>query len=320
MGAIDVSPIGYTMKFSLRQLEAFRAIAETGSVTRAAAQLGISQPAVSRLLADFSKAIDIDLFERQSGNLIPTSEAKYMLAEINRVFEGLNNLEDLRQNLKQHTTGYLRIACLPGFATSHLPGVLATFLQERPGVTVTLEPDRPERILEWIIGEQYDCGITDGFAGHPAIRSTDILIRTVCILPKGHSLARKPEITPRDLRNEKLIHSRRDSPFFRRLNEAFAAQNEQMISWIEVRQFTSACTIVAQGHGVSIVSALDAEQFRDQGLVARPFVPMVPHRLSLLRPIRGSQSPVTIDFLETFTASLAPFLAESLPGDDDNAG
>ena len=301
------------MKFSFRQLEAFRAIAETGSITRAARRLGISQPAASRLLADFSKAIDINLFERQSGNLIPTSEAKYMLAEINRVFEGLNNLEDLRQNLKQRTTGYLRIACLPGFATSHLPGVLARFLQERPGVTVTLEPDRPERILEWIIGEQYDCGITDGFAGHPAIKSTDMLIRTVCILPKGHYLAQKSEITPHDLRNEKLIHSRRDSPFFRRLSEAFASYDEQVVSWVEVRQFTTACTIVAQGHGVSIVSALDAEQYLDQGLVTRPFQPAVPHRLSLLRPIRGSQSPVATDFLEIFAQSLAPFLALEAP-------
>ncbi|MEX0280657.1 MAG: LysR substrate-binding domain-containing protein [Arenibacterium sp.] len=301
------------MKFSFRQLEAFRAVAETGSITRAAGRLGISQPATSRLLADFSKAIDIDLFNRRGGNLFPTSEAKYMLAETNRVFEGLNNLEDLRQNLKRRTTGYLRIACLPGFATSHLPGVLARFLQERPGVTVTLEPDRPERILEWIIGEQYDCGITDGFAGHQAIKSTDILIRSVCILPKGHHLEQNSEITPRDLRNEKLIHSRRDSPFFRRLSDAFEAYEEQMISWVEVRQFTTACTIVAQGHGVSIVSALDAEQYRDQGLVIRPFLPSVPHRLSLLSPIRGSQSPVATDFLETFAQSLSPFRVSEAP-------
>jgi DNA-binding transcriptional LysR family regulator len=55
--------------------------------------------------------------------------------------------------------GHLRVACRPGFATSHLPDTIAKFMAERPGVTVTLVPDRPERILEWIIGEQYDCGI-----------------------------------------------------------------------------------------------------------------------------------------------------------------
>ncbi|WP_425046020.1 LysR substrate-binding domain-containing protein [Primorskyibacter sp. S87] len=295
------------MKFKLRQLEAFRAVAQAGSVTGAAAELGVSQPAVSRLLADFSKSVDLPLFRRESGNLIPTAEAEYMLAEIGRVFDSLNHLEDLRHNLKKRTAGHLRIACLPGFATSHLPDALTDFLKDRPQVTVTLEPDRPERILEWIIGQQYDCGITDGFNGHPAIESTDVPIGTVCIMPAGHRLAGRASIEPGDLKDEKLIHSRRDSPFFRHLQAAFTDHDVQMNSWIEVRQFTAACTIVSKGHGVSVVSALDAEQFRDRGIVIRPFEPQIVHRLSLLRPIAGNNSPLVLDFLRHFSDSLTPF-------------
>ena len=298
---------GKPLSFKLRQLEAFRAIARTGSVTRAAAELGISQPAASRLLSDFSKTVDFPLFRREGGSLIPTAEAEYMLAETTRVFESLDHLEDLRHNLKKRTVGHLRIACLPGFATSHLPRVLMEFLEDRPLVTVTLEPDRPERILEWIIGQQYDCGITDGFNGHPATESSDISIRTVCIMPKGHPLAERPVITPSDLRMERLIHSRRDSPFFRRVERAFSDHNEHMNSWIEVRQFTTACTIVSEGHGVSIVSALDAEQYRQRGIEIRPFEPQILHRLSLLRPTTGSNSPLVLDFLRQFKKSLAPF-------------
>lgn len=299
---------GKALNFKLRQLEAFRAVAQTGSITRAAQQLGISQPAASRLLADFSASVEFPLFVREGGSMSPTPESRYMLAEINRVFEGLAHLEELRHNLKDRTAGHLRIACLPGFATSHLPRVLTAFLKDRPGVTVTLEPDRPERILEWIVGQQYDCAITDGFAGHPATESTDIAIRTVCILPPGHPLSDRSEITPHDLRGEKIIHSRRDSPFFRRLAQAFTDSDVELSSWIEVRQFTTACTIVAEGQGAAVLSALDAEQYRDRGLVIRPFVPRIAHRLSLLRPVTGSLSPLVLDFLEAFTASLAPFI------------
>jgi DNA-binding transcriptional LysR family regulator len=295
--------------FKLRQLEAFRAIAATGSITRAAVELGVSQPAISRLLADFSKLVDFPLFRREGGRLIATTEAEYMLAETTRVFESLNHLEDLRHSLKKRTTGHLRIACLPGFATSHLPKVLTEFLSDRPQVTVTLEPDRPERILEWIVGQQYDCGITDGFKGHAATESTDVAIRTVCILPNGHPLSGKSVITPADLAAEKMIHSRRDSPFFQQLEQAFSATNAQMNSWVEVRQFTTACTIVSQGHGVSVVSALDAEQFRGLGLEIRPFDPQITHRLTLLRPIASSASPLVLDFLRYFSDSLAPFTA-----------
>jgi len=295
------------LNFKLRQLEAFREVARTGSVTHAAKELGISQPAASRLLSDFSKSVDFPLFRREGGSLIPTTEAEYMLAETARIFESLNHLEDLRHNLRMRSVGHLRIACLPGFATSHLPQVLTEFLQSRPGVTVTLEPDRPERILEWIIGQQYDCAITDGFGGHPATESSDIAIRSVCIFPAGHDLEQKAVVTPKDLRQEKLIHSRRDSPFFHQLERAFGECNEAISSWIEVRQFTTACTIVSQGQGVSIVSALDAEQFRDKGVSIRPFAPNLVHRLSLLRPATGGHSPLAFDFLKHFSESLAPF-------------
>jgi len=302
---------GKPLKFKLRQLEAFQATAKTGSVTQAAKSLGISQPAVSRLLTDFSSAVGFELFERKSGTLTPTSEARYLLTEVSRVFESLNHLEDLRRDLKERTAGHLRIACLPGFATSHLPKVLTEFLNQRPGVTVTLEPDRPERILEWIIGQQYDCGITDGFSGHPATERVDIPIKTVCILPEGHPLKDKESITPTDLLGEKIIHSRRDSPFHIAMQQSFAQQGVPINTWIEVRQFTAACTIVAQGKGASVVSALDAAQYENSGIIIRPFAPKIDHKLSILRPLSGTRSLLVLDFIEAFEKSLEPFRAEA---------
>jgi len=302
-----------SLKFKLRQLEAFRAVAETGSITRAAETLGVSQPAVSRLISDFSASLDMDLFQRRRGILEPTSDSRHLLAEVRRILDGLVHLEDLRRDLKERTGGHMRIACLPGFATSHLPRVLAQFLRERPGVTVSLEPDRPERILEWIIGEQYDCGITDGFSGHPATESQDIFIRSACILPAGHRLADLARITPADLATEKMIHTRRDSSFYRHLSRAFASQNVEINSLVEVRQFTTACTMVQQGLGASVVSALDAEAFRATGIVIRPFEPEINHRLSLLFPSAVSVPRVVRDFMDVFVESLAPFTVTPIP-------
>lgn len=286
-------------------------MAEAGNITRAAKNLGVSQPAVSRLLSDFAKSVGFELFERRRGVLEPTSESRYLLTEVTRILDGLDHLEDLRRDLTERTAGHIRIACLPGFATSHLPKVLVDFLKERPGVTVTIDPDRPERILEWIIGEQYDCGLTDGFAGHPATESRDLFIKSVCILPKGHPLQSKQRISPADLADEKMIHTKRDSRFYYRLSRAFSDAGVAINSWVEVRQFTTACTMVSKGMGASIVSALDAEQFREAGIVIRPFDPPIYHRLSILRPATGARTPVVIDFIEAFIQSLTPFLAEA---------
>ena len=255
------------LKFKIRQLEAFRAVADSGSITKAARYLGISQPAVSRLVSDFSKTVGFDLFQRRRGILEPTS---------------------------------------------HLPSVLVSFLRSRPGVTVSLEPDRPERILEWIIGEQYDCGLTDGFSGHPATISQDLDIKSVCILPTGHPLEKNEYITPSDLSKERLIHARRDSWFFQELARSFGADNVEINSFVEVRQFTTACTMVNEGIGASIVSALDAEAFRETGIIIKPFKPAIFHRLSIIQPASGPSSPVVLDFIDNFIESLQPFLANSV--------
>jgi DNA-binding transcriptional LysR family regulator len=295
------------MALRLRQLQAFEAVAQTGSVTRAAASLGISQPAVSRLLSSFSDKIALELFIRKKGQLLPTPEARLLLGEVSRVLEGLKNIEELHHDLTERTAGHLRIACLPGFATSHLPNVMVDFLKTRPNVTVTIEPDRPERILDWIIGQQYDCGLTNGFASHPAIESRNFQIRTVCIFPKGHWLSEKSEIWPEDLVHEKFIHTRRDDAFFNSLNQAFIDRCVKLPSWIETRQFSGACAFVAKGDGVSVVSELDARQFLDQAVEMRPFLPQVPQQLSVLRPIATAPSIITLEFIEAFSESLKLF-------------
>ncbi len=299
------------MAIRLRQLEAFRAVSQSGNITRAAENLGVSQPAVSRLLSHFAVEVGFELFQRRDGRLIPTQESRYLLGEVDRLLDSLSHIEELTKDLTERKAGHLRIACLPGFATSHLPGVVAQFLKSRPGVTVTIEPDRPERILEWIIGEQYDFGITEGFAGHPAVESKPVNMRTVCILPTDHPLSTASEVWPEDLADERMIHTRRDSQFFRTLEEQFVTRGITLPSLIEVRQFNAACMLVAEGAGVSVVSELDARAYEGRGLTIKPFRPQVSHNLTLLQPIHTPISMVTLEFIEVFKTSLEPYLADA---------
>ena len=292
----------------VRQLEALMAVTVNGSMTAAAAGLGISQPAVSRLLADLEKTLGFQLFDRRDGRLVPSQEVRFLQPSVERVLELMTQISDVSQDITQRKAGHIRVACLPGFATSHMPKVIANFLKDRPGVTMTIEPDRPERILEWMIGEQYDFGVTDGFNGHPAVESRDVNVRTVCVFKKGHALENTAEVTPADLAHEKIIHTRRDSDFFVRLSKTFQNAEVPLNSHIEVRQFTAACELVVQGVGVSIVSELDAVKYVDLGLCFRPFKPFQPHTLSLVRPVLKQPSLITLEFIEHFSESLRPFM------------
>jgi len=299
-----------------RQLEALHEVVRQGSMTRASRHLGVSQPAVSRLLTDLSADLGFALFERRDGRLTPTPEVRVLLPDIGRLMDLLDRISETSRNLNERKAGTLRIACLPGFAVSHLPRVLAAFLRDRPGITATIEPDRPERILEWMVGEQFDLGITDGFEflGHPAVEREQIDIRVVCVFPDTSPLARLDIITPRELADARLIHTRPGTPYFRLVENAFSACDVPMPSYIEARQFTTACELICEGVGVAVLSELDALRYRGRGLDFRPFRPAIPHRLSLVRPVHKQPSMITLEFMEMFIDSLRPF--EFMPEED----
>ena len=299
-----------TRRLRIRQLEALIAVVNNGSITAAAADLAVSQPAVSRLLSHLEKEMGFQLFNKREGQLVPSQEVRLLQPDIQRVLELMRQISDVSKDITRRKAGHIRIACLPGFATSHLPSVIADFLKDRPGVSMTIEPDRPERILEWMIGEQYDFGITDGFLGHPAVDRSNVNVRTVCVFPSGHGLEAVDEITPEHLAHENIIHTRRDSDFFLQLSRAFQDAQIELNSHIEVRQFTAACELVCQGVGVAVVSELDAVKYVHQGLSFKPFAPRLPHELSLVRPILKKPSLLTLEFMEHFKESLQPYLFE----------
>lgn len=237
--------------------------------------------------------------------MVLSQEARYLLPEIRRILESIDHISQMGVDLPHAMAGHLRIACLPGFAISHLPGVVAEFTAERPNVTVTIEPDRPNRILEWILAEQYDFGIADGFKGHPAIESKALEMPSVCVFPKGHPFKDLKQVTPWDLQTERLIHDKFESEYYRDVRDAFLKVGAKMRPCIETRQFTCACELVCLGAGVSIVSLLDAKTYESRGLEYRPFVPNIPYRFTILQPTHRPPSLITLEFMELFVSKLA---------------
>lgn len=300
-----------TSEIRIRQLQAFQAVAQTGGFTAAGRLLGISQPAVSRLVRSLSAASGVELFTRDGGRMVPTAEARLLLVEASRVLEMLSGFETLRAGLLDQTAGHLRIACLPGFATTHLPGVLAAFLRTRKQVRVTLEPDRPERLLDWVVAGYCEVAIAADFDGHPAVNALRVPIRTGCIVPSDHPLAKYEEITPTMLRHENLIHTRQDDPFYKDVVSAFESCGVKPISKIQTRQFGAACRLVAEGVGVSIVSELDAYEFAHCKIVLRPFFPRVTHNLDILHSRVTPSSRIGLEFIEAFVESLTPFRSDT---------
>ncbi len=296
------------MPLPMRQLEAFHAVVTSGNMTKAAKSLGISQPAISRLVASLESTLGFSLFQRISGRLRVTPEARIIFDEVEKSLAHLNHISRLTENIQDKKSGHLRVACLPGFATSLLPRVLAKFLKERPGLTLTLEPRAPERIQQWISAQQFDVGLSEAFEESPAIESEAILIRTVCVAPKGHPLGDKKVVTAKDLDGVPIIHASYDHKIYLSLRQAFNKAGSEFNGVVEARQFAPACIMVAEGYGVSIVSEIDAREYEREGLVIRPFMPVIPFTINILYPAYMPRSIATLEFVEAFKQNLKPFM------------
>src|SRR3954453_8997780 len=104
------------MRINARQVEAFRAVMVTGSMTSAAELLGVSQPAVSRRIRDLELAVAFRLFERRGNQITPTPEAVSLLSEVERAFIGLARIRDGPTTIRSHQARSLPRAALAAVA------------------------------------------------------------------------------------------------------------------------------------------------------------------------------------------------------------
>lgn len=112
-------------ELKMRQVEAFRALIRRRTVTRAAQWLHVSQPAVSRLIADFETRVGFRLFDRQQGRLIPTPEARVLYEKVERCFAGLTRIASVAEQIRTLRRGSLRLAGSPALALEWLPRVVS---------------------------------------------------------------------------------------------------------------------------------------------------------------------------------------------------
>ena len=138
---------------NLRQLEAFRAVMLTKSITRASEMLFVSQPAVSRLIRDLETSVEFDLFKRIKKRLVPTPEGEALFEEVERSFTGINEISLAAREIKDFRSGSMVIASLPALGLGYLPEIITRFAEEKPGVSLSLSI-RDSQSVSSLIGAQ----------------------------------------------------------------------------------------------------------------------------------------------------------------------
>jgi DNA-binding transcriptional LysR family regulator len=271
----------------LREFEAFRAVMLTGTTTAAAEALHLSQPSVSRLVADLEARLRMSLFRRERGRLVPTTEAKALLEEVERAFAALDGLSRFTGEADPTQGRPLRLVVSPGLAYRFVPQAVAIFAESFPNLPVAIDMRTAELAAELVAADQADAALALLPTLHPAVRTTPIAeAPLVCLIASTHPLSGWARLTPADLRDERLILISRRYPARTHLDRAFEAAGVQPRVSIESGTSAAACGLAAAGMGIAIVNSLMAREVEGPGMVVRPFEPSIPSEFGVLLPPR----------------------------------
>lgn len=287
-----------SFNINLKSLECFRTIINTGSATSAAQQLGITQPAVSRLLGQLESRIGFPLFYRSKGRLVPTNEALAYYKEVDIALQSMQRVHQLADNLGNENFGELSIVAPPSLAETILPRLIAEFLQQHPRVHVNLDSQSVETARDMVALRAVDCGFVRMPAEFPGL-SCKLLIRTgsACVIPTAHPLAARKRIQVHQLRGEPLILLGKGRQSRRDVDEVFRIAGIKPQVRVETHTVGSACALVRGSVGIAIVNEMLGLQYQHEGIEFRPLLPRIQNEYGFMSSTEVPMTRVTQRFL-----------------------
>ena len=287
------------MKITFRQIDAFQTLITSGTVTKTAALLEVSQPAVSRLIADLEKTAGFKLFNRSGRELEPTLEGRLFAEEVAQSMSGLKRIEQAAQNIRDFNHVKLRLVSTPPFASTLAPVLIKKFSKRHPNVHVCLEIQSDDERIEWMVLENQDFGIAVSTGRNRNIAAHELLCtEAVCILPVSHRLAGNKSVSPEDLVGEIFVSYFEGSLFKSDIDKAFNVAKVRRLTRYEGKTTGAIIGMVGAGLGVSIISSGFGAGSFDQRCTTVPFIPQISYTAELLWSTQRGLSTIQSEFLD----------------------
>ncbi|MGB3740540.1 MAG: LysR substrate-binding domain-containing protein, partial [Castellaniella sp.] len=284
------------------------------TVTSAATAMHVSQPVVTRLVADFEQRTGIPLFERQRGRLHPTPEARLLYEEVKRSLAGVARITDAAAEIRTLQRGSLRIAAAPNLALDFLPGVIGRFLKHHQHARIQLlllsSPDVMERVRDG----QSDIGFVV-LGLHLQSSHCQLLMSTrmVCVIPKGHRLQGKSSIAPEDLHGEHFVSYSHILDTRSMVDTIFVTHDVRRILNVETQNSYAMLRLVEAGAGVAIIDALTAANHQHEDSVRFiPFAASVPMNFSLMTSPDQTPSALQQPFIDFLRQEMDRYIPPEL--------
>ncbi|MVW72237.1 MULTISPECIES: LysR family transcriptional regulator [unclassified Bordetella] len=272
------------MRFSLRQMEVFRAVMLTGSIKGASRLLFTSQPALSRIVAHTELTLGLTLFNRVKGKLVPTAEAEALFREVDQCYQQVLRVDDFARGLVSGPSGVLNLACSPALSRGVVARAITRFVQKYPNIQVNHSLTLLNGMAQDVLSNKVDLAVSVLPIEHPNLHVTPFMEgRMVCVVPRGHELTKLDRVEIADLARYPLIAHHPGIAFGQLTAAAFEKANVSLQACVYIHHTEMACSLVQAGAGVAMVDQFTAESLVWPGVQVLPLAEHIPLTPSIVR-------------------------------------
>ena len=239
---------------TLRQIQAFKAFVETGTVSKAADLLFVSQPAVSKLLTHIEEDTGLHLLDRTRGKINVTERGMRLYEEIDRIFTGVDQIGHAVEIIRKEDRGHLTIGLMPSTPSNIVARATKNFMQIHPDVYLSFNVRSSQFIVDAVLARQLDIGIVLKRLDHDQFISTPFDDSALIVaVPVRHKLASKRVLNLKELSSEPMIAFIKGSASRHVLERALLSHNLDVNVVLEATTAIMALELVSAGLGVSVM-------------------------------------------------------------------
>ncbi|MBO1113812.1 LysR family transcriptional regulator [Bordetella petrii] len=291
-------------KLNFKQVEMLWTVVTSGSISAAAKQLDVTQPAISRMLAQTEAQVGIELFERIRGRLRPTKALNDLLPEIERAQKALQRVNDMTRAIADSRGGVLKVASNPSLSTHVMPRALAAFRARHPGTFLRFQTETTiQEVAEKLLSGEVDTAVLSIPAEHPFL-SSQVLCegRLVAALPVGYEISSRRRVSLQDLAALPQIVVGERLHFGMVAANAFARAGLSPQVFADVPTSHLACAMVNTGVGYAIVDEFSVMENIWPNVRIVPIDAELPLRMLLVHAADRPQSDVSRRFAQVLRA------------------
>jgi LysR family carnitine catabolism transcriptional activator len=285
---------------STKHLRAFVTVCDCGSITSAAAVLGVTQPALSTTIQQAEELVELRLLDRSARRARPTAAGLLLLPQARRILSEVKSATTRLRDLAAGRMGHISIATLPSAVDHILALTLAAFKSIYPDIRISVRDALNAEVVALVRTGQADIGI----GAHDGTMSDieQVIVyedRFIAVIPVHHPLAGRKHLTWDSLRNEAFIGGAAGSNTRAMVQKTLRIKESE--SMIECSFVPTTIGMVGHGLGVSVLSELACRPFRnDPRIVLRELRPMTPRPIAIIRDPKSAGTAAAELFMSFF--------------------